>query len=65
MVSGDFEMRRDLDLIRSMMLALEANAQLSGRYTVTVYASQLFPDLSENEKNACVSPYAHYRRGLA
>ena len=44
-------MKRDLNLVREMMLALERDDRLNGRSTLCLYASKLFeiPDRSDNE----------------
>lgn len=46
--SAEKTMRRDLDLIREMMLALEANPDLNGRATVDGFASSFFGDVKSD-----------------
>jgi hypothetical protein len=41
-------MTRDLDLIREMMQALEANSDLKGRSMRVAEAEKFFPELSTN-----------------
>lgn len=44
-------MKRDLNLVREMMIALEGDKRLNGRSTLRLHASQLFdiPDRSDDE----------------
>ena len=42
-------MRRDLDLVRTLMLALEANDRLNGRGILIASARELFPEQQETD----------------
>jgi Hypothetical protein (DUF2513) len=46
-LTNDKKMKRDLDLIRQMMFALERNAELNGRFSYRGTAETFFPEITD------------------